>query len=159
MNFELTFKPMYIGRMACDYYGSRAKGGFGIVITEIAPSSIPSVVYREPVNEYTTEQVHELVNSYIDSAVRCKQAGFDGVEFHSAHGYMGLQFMSPRTNKRIDEFGGGISGRAGGIEEEEAIVFVRLFESYGADALNVSAGTYASWDVIVPPTAWQQGWN
>ena len=34
-----------------------------------------------------------------------------------------------------------------------------MLESYGADALNVSAGTYASWDVIVPPTAWQQGWN
>lgn len=275
MNFEATFKPMYIGKMlvknrlvvpamdsamceedgtigkmACDYYGSRAKGGFGLVITEIAavdergpgmprqprlysdeyipgltklanaihaggakaivqlhhagrettsqmiaqtptaPSSIPSVVYREPVMEYTTEQVYDLIDSYIQSAVRCKKAGFDGIEFHSAHGYMGLQFLSPRTNKRIDEFGGGvygrsyfhkliiegirrecgdnfaiivridsIEGRAGGIEEEEAVVFARLIESYGADALNISAGTYAAWDVIVPPPAWQQGWN
>ncbi|QSX07680.1 FAD-dependent oxidoreductase [Alkalibacter rhizosphaerae] len=275
MNFPSTFEPMYIGKMlvknrlvvpamdsamceddgtiekmACDYYGARAKGGFGMVITEIAavdergmgmpgeprlysddyipgltklanaihrggakaivqlhhagretceamigqtptaPSSIPSLVYREPVNEYTTEQVYELVDSYIQSAVRCNKAGFDGIEFHSAHGYMGLQFMSPRTNKRIDEFGGGVTGRsyfhkliiegirrecgedfaiivridsiegrAGGLEEEESVVFARLLESYGADALNVSAGTYASWDVIVPPSAWQQGWN
>ena len=267
MNFEKTLSPMYIGKMfvknrlvmpamdsamceddgtiekrACDYYGARAKGGFGMVITEIAavddkamgmpgeprvyhddyipgltklanaihkggakaivqlhhagretysgmigqtpsaPSSIPSVVYREPVNEYTTKEVYELVDSYIQGAVRCCKANFDGIEFHSAHGYMGLQFMSPRTNKRIDEFGGGISGRsyfhklvvegirrecgqdfailvridsiegrAGGLEEEEAVVFARMLESYGADALNVSAGTYGSWDVIVPP--------
>lgn len=158
--------------------------------TPTAPSSIPSLVYREPVNEYTTEQVYELVDAYIQSSVRCQKAGFDGVEFHCAHGYMGLQFLSPRTNKRIDEFGGGISGRtyfhkliiegirrecgpdfaiivrvdsiegrAGGLEEGEAVVSARLFESYGADAINVSAGTYASWDVIVPPTAWEQGWN
>ncbi len=275
MNFEATFSPMYIGKMlvknrlvvpamdsamceedgtiaqrACDYYGSRAQGGFGLIITEIAavddkamgmpgqpklysdeflpglkklaaaihrggakaivqlhhagretssamigqtpvgPSSIPSPIYREPVNQLTTEQVYQLINFYINAAVRCKKAGFDGVELHSAHGYMGLQFMSPRTNKRIDEFGGGVSGRsyfhklviegirkecgedfaiivrfdsiegrAGGIEEQEAVVFARLLESYGADALNISAGTYGAWDVIVPPTSWQQGWN
>ena len=275
MNYEWTFKPIYIGKMhvknrlvvpamdsamceedgtigemACDYYGSRARGGFGIVITEIAavdergpgmpgqpkvysdeylpgmkmlaeaiksegaaaivqlhhagrettsamigqtptaPSSIPSVVYREKVNEYTTEQVYELVDSYIQAAVRCKEAGFDGIEFHSAHGYMGLQFFSPRTNKRIDEFGGGIEGRsyfhkliiegirrecgddfviivrldsvegrAGGVEEVEAVAFARLVESFGADAINVSAGTYAAWDVIVPPPSYEQGWN
>ena len=158
--------------------------------TPTAPSSIPSPVYREPVNEYTTEQVYELVDAYIQSSVRCKKAGFDGVEFHSAHGYMGLQFMSPRTNKRIDEFGGGLSGRSyfhkliiegirrecgedfaiivrmdsfegriGGLDETESIVFARLLESYGADALNVSAGTYAAWDVIVPPADFGQGWN
>jgi NADPH-dependent 2,4-dienoyl-CoA reductase/sulfur reductase-like enzyme len=158
--------------------------------TPTAPSSIPSVVYREKVNEYTTEQVYELVDSYIQAAVRCKEAGFDGIEFHSAHGYMGLQFFSPRTNKRIDEFGGGIEGRsnfhkliiegirrecgddfviivrldsvegrAGGVEEVEAVAFARLVESFGADAINVSAGTYAAWDVIVPPPSYEQGWN
>ena len=34
-----------------------------------------------------------------------------------------------------------------------------MLEDYGADALNISAGTYASWDVIVPPTSWEEGWN
>jgi len=58
--------------------------------------------------------------------------------------------MSPHTNKKIDEFGDGVAGRSGGIQEEEAVVFARLMETYGADAINFSAGTYASWDVIVP---------
>lgn len=275
MNFKTVFSPMYIGsmlvknrlvvpamdsamceedgkieKMACDYYGARAKGGFGMVITEIAavddkasgmpgepklyseeffpglkrlanaihtggakaivqlhhagrethhgmigqtpsaPSSIPSIVYREPVNEYTTEEIYKLIDSYIDSAERCCRAGFDGIELHSAHGYMGLQFFSQRTNKRIDEFGGGfegrtyfhkliiegvkkacgkdfavivrmdtIEGRIGGVDENEAVVFARLMETYGADALNISAGTYAAWDVIVPPPDMPQGWN
>ena len=69
--------------------------------TPTAPSSIPSVVYREKVNEYTTEQVYELVDSYIQAAVRCKEAGFDGIEFHSAHGYMGLQFFSPARTREL----------------------------------------------------------
>ena len=39
-----------------------------------------------------------------------------------------------------------MEGRIGGIDENEAIVFARLLETFGADALNISAGTYAAWD-------------
>ena len=52
-----------------------------------------------------------------------------------------------------------VEGRAGGVEEVEAVAFARLVESFGADAINVSAGTYAAWDVIVPPPSYEQGWN
>ncbi len=78
----------------------------------VAPSSIPSTVYREQVHEMTTEEVYQMIGSYVKAAERCFKAGFDGVEIHAAHGYMGLQFFSPRTNKRIDEFGGDYEGRA-----------------------------------------------
>jgi len=156
----------------------------------LAPSPVPSIVYRETPREFTTQEVYELIDKYAEAAARCKKAGFDGVEVHSAHGYMGLQFISPRTNKRIDEFGGGIEGRAyflkcciegirrscgpdypvlvristtedrvGGLTENEAVTYAQLLESYGANALSVSAGTYAAWDIIVPPPDIPEGWN
>ena len=75
-----------------------------------APSPIPCPVNRETPHEMTTEEVYELIQRYIDSSVRAQKASFDAVEIHAAHGYMGGQFLSPRSNKRIDEFG-GVEGR------------------------------------------------
>lgn len=56
--------------------------------------------------ELTVEEIHKLVGQYADAARRSKTAGFDGVEIHSAHGYLLNQFYSPLTNKRTDEYGG-----------------------------------------------------
>ena len=54
--------------------------------------------------EMTTEQINQVVNDFAESARRVKEAGFDGVEIHSAHGYLLNQFYSPLTNKRKDEY-------------------------------------------------------
>ena len=275
MSFKTIFSPMYIGKMlvknrlvvpamdsgmaevdgsikqpAIDYYSERAKGGYGMIIVEIAcvnkrgagmpsevdissdatipgltkladgmknygaraiiqlhhagretvaamaggqpvaPSSVPCCVNRETPHEMTTQEVYELIQDYIDAAMRAQKAGFDGVEIHAAHGYMGGQFLSPRSNKRIDEFGGSVEGRAyflklvvqgikrecgedypvlvrisskeariSGIEEEESVVHAKLLEAYGYDAIHVSAGTYGTWDVIVPPPDAPPAWN
>ena len=59
----------------------------------------------EPVKQLTKEDIDEIIKSFVDAARRVKEAGYDGVEIHSAHGYLLNQFYSPITNKRDDEFG------------------------------------------------------
>ena len=66
----------------------------------------------DDMNDFTTEYIHELINSYADGAVRCKIAGVDGVEIHGAHAHEVAQFMSPFYNRRTDEYGGSTENRA-----------------------------------------------
>lgn len=61
--------------------------------------------------ELTQAGIEEVINAFKDAAVRVKEAGFDGVEIHSAHGYLLNQFFSPLTNKRKDQYGGDVYNR------------------------------------------------
>lgn len=63
------------------------------------------------VRAMTTEEVVDMVDKFSEAAWRVKQAGFDGVELHAAHGYLISQFMSPYLNKRIDRWGGSFENR------------------------------------------------
>lgn len=55
--------------------------------------------------------MYELVKGYGEAAERAMKGGADAVEIHMAHGYLVNSFMSPRTNKRVDEFGGNFENR------------------------------------------------
>lgn len=59
----------------------------------------------------TTEEVLDMVQLFSEAAFRVKQAGFDGVQLHAAHGYLISDFMSPYLNKRNDRFGGSFENR------------------------------------------------
>lgn len=61
--------------------------------------------------ELGREDIIELIKRFADAALRVKKAGFDGVEIHSAHGYLLNQFFSPLSNRRADEYGGDVRGR------------------------------------------------
>ncbi|MCQ2512449.1 MAG: FAD-dependent oxidoreductase [Lachnospiraceae bacterium] len=63
------------------------------------------------VRAMTTEEVLAMVDTFVEAAWRVKQAGFDGVELHAAHGYLISDFMSPYLNKRNDRFGGSFKNR------------------------------------------------
>lgn len=62
--------------------------------------------------EMTQGDIQRIVQAFVDAAVRAQQAGYDGVEIHSAHGYLLDQFYSPVTNKRTDDYmGQTLAGR------------------------------------------------
>jgi 2,4-dienoyl-CoA reductase-like NADH-dependent reductase (Old Yellow Enzyme family)/thioredoxin reductase len=77
----------------------------------VAPSPIPWSPRSTVPKELTQDEIKELVEKYADVAVRVKEAGFDLVEIHGAHGYLVSQFLSPLSNKRTDEYGGNVKGR------------------------------------------------
>lgn len=62
--------------------------------------------------EMTREHIAELVADFAAAAARARQAGFDGVEIHAGHGYLLATFLSPHTNKRVDQYGGSRENRA-----------------------------------------------
>lgn len=67
---------------------------------------------KSPREEMSTEYIGNVVTAFADATRRAKAAGFDGVQIHSAHGYLLSQFLSPAFNRRKDDYGGGIENRA-----------------------------------------------
>lgn len=59
----------------------------------------------------TVEEIQQLIQRFVDTAVQAEKAGFNGVQVHAAHGYLISQFLSPLTNKRDDQYGGSIENR------------------------------------------------
>ena len=79
--------------------------------TPLAPSATANPRRGDPPREMSRKEIGDIVIAFKDAARRVKEAGFDAVEIHSAHGYLLNQFLSPLTNKRTDEYGGNIANR------------------------------------------------
>jgi NADPH2 dehydrogenase len=83
----------------------------------IAPSSIAFNEKYETPKEMSKEDIKEVVKSFKEGARRAKEAGFDVIEIHGAHGYLINEFMSPLANKRTDEYGGSSENRSRILKE------------------------------------------
>jgi 2,4-dienoyl-CoA reductase-like NADH-dependent reductase (Old Yellow Enzyme family) len=79
-----------VGNMAARYYGD-------------GPFRMPRALTRK--------EIAEIVVSFERSAAKAVAAGFDGVEIHGANGYLPVQFLTPETNTRSDEYGGSLMNR------------------------------------------------
>lgn len=79
--------------------------------TIVAPSAIAFDENSKVPEEMTREQIQTTIQAFIDGARRAKEAGFDLIEIHAAHGYLINEFLSPLANRREDEFGGDREGR------------------------------------------------
>lgn len=82
-------------------------------LTGAPPFAVSAAVKLDdiPRKELTSADIHEVVDAFAAAAVRAKAAGFDGVQIHSAHGYLFNQFLSPLFNKRTDAYGGTLQNR------------------------------------------------
>ena len=127
--------------------------------------------------ELSSEEIEGLITAFKDAAVRCAEAGFDGVELHGAHGYLICQFLGEETNRRDDEWGGDIESRAKfllriieevkssvpddflvgvrispeyrkiGVRIEDSLTLSEMLVESGIDFLHISC-----WDCFVPPS-------
>ena len=68
--------------------------------------------YSKYSREATEDDIYRLINDFRDAALRCYDAGFDGIELHGAHGYLISQFLGSKTNRRSDQWGGDINSRS-----------------------------------------------
>lgn len=76
----------------------------------LAPSPVAFGEMPTP-SELTTEQIAEMVAAFGTSARHARDAGFDVLELHGAHGYLIHQFLSPAANRRTDQYGGSLENR------------------------------------------------
>jgi 2,4-dienoyl-CoA reductase-like NADH-dependent reductase (Old Yellow Enzyme family)/thioredoxin reductase len=79
----------------------------------IGPSPIPWSKRVGVPKELTVYEIEQLIGRYVDATERVKEAGFDFVDVKSCHGYLLSSFISPHSNRRDDQYGGDIKGRAG----------------------------------------------
>jgi len=154
----------------------------------VAPSELPNSKGLMP-RALSTEEVQKLVRQFVSGAVIARAGGADGVEVHAAHGYLVNQFLSPRSNRRTDQYGGSFENRlrfaveiVSGIKQacpgfpvsvrisadefmsdgndlEDGVKIAQAMVQAGADVINVSNGLHESGFTIMEPYVYPQGWK
>jgi len=144
----------------------------GMIIADQSGGTLPK--------ELSQEEIHQFVGYFAQAAQRAREAGFDAVSIHAAHGYLVGSFLSPFTNKRQDAYGRDREGRcrflleiiravrkeigelpiyvkisgdefvSGGLSLVDTREIAPLVEEAGADAIIVSAGTVGQSEEIFP---------
>jgi 2,4-dienoyl-CoA reductase-like NADH-dependent reductase (Old Yellow Enzyme family)/thioredoxin reductase len=80
-------------------------------MSPVAPSAIPDHPGEVVPRELRIEEIVELEDKFAEAALRAREAGFDVLSLHGAHGYLIYQFISPTRNHRQDIYGGDLTGR------------------------------------------------
>ncbi len=88
----------------------------------LAPSFLDHPQFPEMPRELSAAEIERIVRDFGAAARRARQAGFDLVQLHAAHGYLINQFLSPGTNQRRDRYGGSLRARFRFLQEVVAAV-------------------------------------
>lgn len=93
------------------YHAGRYAMSFLTKEEPVSASAEYSKFSKETPKKLTIDEIHEVQQHIVDSAVRAQKADFDGVELLGSAGYLINQFLSPLTNKRDDQYGGSFENR------------------------------------------------
>ncbi|HEU4373060.1 MAG TPA: NADH:flavin oxidoreductase/NADH oxidase [Telluria sp.] len=77
----------------------------------VSASPLPHAEGESKPMELDADGMQRVIDGFVDAARRSHALGFDAIELHAAHGYLLHQFLSPLSNKRIDEYGGSLEHR------------------------------------------------
>ncbi|MFX0028838.1 MAG: NADH:flavin oxidoreductase [Candidatus Hermodarchaeota archaeon] len=83
----------------------------------MAPSAVLEPITNRMPREMTIDEIKDTIENFAQASRRAMEAGFDGVQLHSAHGYLLSSFLSPHTNRRTDRYGGSLINRVRIFEE------------------------------------------
>lgn len=92
-------------------HGGRQSIEAATMYEPVAPSPVMCSATNRMPRALTIKEIAEIEDAFAEAAYRAKQAGFDGIEIHGAHGYLVCSFLSPLTNLRTDEYGGNLENR------------------------------------------------
>ena len=101
----------------------------------LAPSAVPVEIEGfshlfAPPRAMTEAEIAEVITAFATTAVLAERTGFDGVQIHAAHGYLLNQFLSPRTNRREDRWGGSLENRAHDFDQQPRAVRAQVSPSF-----------------------------
>ena len=99
--------------------------------------------------ELTESEIRDLVQEFAQAVRNARDAGFDGVEIHSANGYLPNQFLSPNTNRRTDAYGGSVERRSRFLIE----VFEAAAAAWSNNRIGVRVSPGGSFNDIDDPDA------
>ena len=77
----------------------------------LGPSALPFAADWPAPRAMTAEDIRDVIDQHVSSVRRAQNIGYDLVEVHGGHGYLVHQFLSPISNQRTDEYGGGLENR------------------------------------------------
>jgi len=100
-----------------------------VVPEPLSPSGVRTNMQAVP-RPLEEEEIWEIIEAFGQAARRAREAGFDGVQIHSAHGYLISQFLSPGTNQRADRWGGDLERRFTFLREVIRAVRAQVGEDF-----------------------------
>ena len=138
--YDDTFVPAFTAMVAaCHAQGTPIvcqlnHGGRQVSLTHegiraVCPSAVQVNPEKPAPAELSDDEICQIIADFGTAAGRAKAAGFDGVQIHSAHGYLISSFNSPLTNRRSDRWGGTAEKRRTFLRE----VFLAMRETVGPD--------------------------
>ncbi|MBI2889890.1 MAG: NADH:flavin oxidoreductase [Nitrospirae bacterium] len=108
----------------------------------VGPSPVRNLISRITPRQLTIAEIEGLISAWAAAARRAEEAGLDGVQLHIAHGYLIHAFISGRTNRRTDVYGGSLDDRLKLVRDLVAAVraktgptFLVTVKINGADGL------------------------